>query len=423
MGRHRKDLSFIERDGTIYARIHRKDGSYVRRSTFISARDENKENKQWEWAAANLETIQNEALLEKDLKFETFAKDFYRGGSSYLQVRKDAGIDYKAASMDANQSYLDNHVLPAFKSKKLSEITIAHVDKWLSTLAHKKGKTGDVLSLSTRKHCLQVLNDVMSEAVRRGIIKDNPALHSVGFKSGVGKRKKEILTQEEFEKLFLEEDSLAKYWDGRLKYYVICFMAALVGSRQSELLGLQKKHIHENHFVIEQNFYRKYGITTTKTETSRRAVPLFVVVKPYLRKLLEENPYGDSPEAFVFYGESPTKPMNYSTIGVVYSEALNRLGIPRDKQKERRLTFHALRNFAITYMESLGIPNTVVRAIVGHKDEEMSNHYMSYNPDFFANMLKTVDGWLDTVKLGAEKTTADSPDESELAINNVGASI
>ena len=133
--------------------------------------------------------------------------------------------------------------------------------------------------------CLQVLNDVLNEAVRKKQLAENPAIRAIGIRTG-GKKKKQIMTQAEFRKLFFEPDSLEKYWGNKPRYYVISMMAAVTGARQSELLGLQHKHIHDDHFDIEQNHYRSYGITSTKTEASARQVPMFEAFKEHLQSLV-----------------------------------------------------------------------------------------------------------------------------------------
>ena len=155
----------------------------MRRSTFIYSNDQAKENLKWEWAARNFEAVQNEALTKTDMRFEEFAKDFYKADSAYLQVRTDTGIHYKRSSLDYKQGNLDNHVMPYFKAMKLSDIGVDEIDNWLSVLAQKASNNNkNTLSESTRKHCTEVLNNVMAEAVRKGIIKTNPVEHALKIK-------------------------------------------------------------------------------------------------------------------------------------------------------------------------------------------------------------------------------------------------
>ena len=107
-------------------------------STFIEVADRQRENKKIQWIADNYDLIKSESAAEKakarardQLLFRDIAKEFYADSSDYLKIRKDANISYKRSSMDANQSYLDNHVLPYFGEKRLSQITVTMVDEWL----------------------------------------------------------------------------------------------------------------------------------------------------------------------------------------------------------------------------------------------------------------------------------------------------
>ena len=77
--------------------------------------------------------------------------------------------------------------------------------------------------------------------------------------------------------------------------------------------------------------------------------------------------------------------MSYTTVNEMLADAYLKIGISKEDQKARVMTFHALRNFADTYLASLGISPIIIKAILGHKTQAMTEYYLQYNPDFFAD--------------------------------------
>jgi integrase len=347
-----------------------------------------------EWLSQNLERIQSEAPGIHSLTFYRFAHSFYLPDSEFVKLQNSSGNENKASTLATNQSYLENHVLPFFGDMKLKDISGKDIDDFLIELSRKKiGNKGRqrYLSASTRNHCLSVLKDILEFATKKRFIPSDPTQYAI-HKTVRQKQQKKVvlLSQDEIDKLFFHGDSLSVVWKGRTRYYTISLLAAFLGSRQSELLGLQLKHVFPDHYTIEQSFYRSYGISTPKTTKSSRHVPLTPFLYSKIKEQIDSIPFKKEASTFLFYGETPEMPMGYRHITTALSDALVRIGIPKIDQERRGLTFHSLRKQAITFLLSKGIPEHEVRAIMGHENIEMTDRYTHYEPEHFSKVIQTL---------------------------------
>ncbi|OQY39991.1 MAG: hypothetical protein B6226_00760 [Candidatus Cloacimonetes bacterium 4572_65] len=58
-----------------------------------------------------------------------------------------------------------------------------------------------------------------------------------------------------------------------------------------------------------------------------------------------------------------------------YKAALVKIGITEDERKSRGLTFHSYRHLANTRLRESGVSDAVIREIIGHKSEAMTENY------------------------------------------------
>jgi integrase len=72
---------------------------------------------------------------------------------------------------------------------------------------------------------------------------------------------------------------------------------------------------------------------------------------------------------------TPGKPLcnNFFREGVV--KELESIGITVSQQRKRNLTCHSLRHTYITLAELSGVPDVVIRALAGHKSEQVQRKY------------------------------------------------
>lgn len=256
------------------------------------------------------------------------------------------------------ESLLKNHIRPAFDPLDLYEVTGRRVDDWLQT----KEKAG--LSWSTRTDIRNLLSGIFAYAIKWKLYQDdNPiAAVSVGKKHLV--REKRKLTDDQTRRLMA-----ALPGDVRN----MCHVALFCTLRISEVLGIQEKHIDFTEGVIrvEQRFYRGDLSAATKTDRSRRSVPM-----GYLADEIRRLCFGD-PERFVFQVATRPKWGRKQAICRDDRDILQHFIRPAAKELGfywKGFGWHAFRREAITAISAeLGIGQAMT--LGGHSSADMSLAY------------------------------------------------
>ena len=96
----------------------------------------------------------------------------------------------------------------------------------------------------------------------------------------IGNRKEiEIITQDEFKKLFVE--NWAKVWENDRIAYTANKLAALTGMRAAEVMGLKGCYVFDEHIFLCMQYDNKYGYRPTKTK-DKCNIPLPASMLPIL---------------------------------------------------------------------------------------------------------------------------------------------
>ena len=163
-------------------------------------------------------------------------------------------------------------VYPAIGHLKVDKITSRHIQQFITDLAvnGKSLRDGKTLARKTVIHHLSFISDVMTFAIKLGMISDNPC-SSVIVPKGT-KKEKEIYTMEEVRRLF----ELAE--NAPMKYRTFLTLPVYSGFRRGEMLGLEWKDIDFDNNIISvhrtSNYTKAdgYYTDTTKTKTSQRSM-------------------------------------------------------------------------------------------------------------------------------------------------------
>ena len=83
--------------------------------------------------------------------------------------------------------------------------------------------------------------------------------------------------------------------------------------------------------------------------------------------------------------ERNDKPIPAHTLYMTFRKILDDLEIDR---KERGLTIHSLRNFYNSYLRSKNVPDSKIKAVIGHKDEDMTDWYTYWKPEMFPEVYQ-----------------------------------
>ena len=107
---------------------------------------------------------------DRRIRFCEYARDWWIWGKClYLSRKIDRGGKVTHRYADECRAKLKKHILPRFGARYLSDVTTLDVDRWVETLRSAG------LAASTVNQTLSVLSVMLKEAVRRGLLLDNPA--------------------------------------------------------------------------------------------------------------------------------------------------------------------------------------------------------------------------------------------------------
>jgi integrase len=187
-----------------------------------------------------------------------------------------------ASTREKYITYLDNHILPRWKDVRLAQMKTKDIQDWLFatfTSWYAMSDARNIMSaIFTKAQEWELLPDSFANPMRRV---------KVGKKFTM--RPDRILTEDETVRVLarLEEPNL-----------LVTETCITTGTRISEVLGLQRKHVdlEAGTIFIEQRFWRG-DLDAPKTRKSKRVLALGDLVARYKAKAAEE---GADPEKFVF---------------------------------------------------------------------------------------------------------------------------
>ncbi|MCK5153249.1 MAG: site-specific integrase [Spirochaetales bacterium] len=348
-----------------YARFYnQKSGEVIKtKSTGISCTG--KKGRKIE-AYKKAELILNE-LEEKNKSpyFIPYLEAFWTKNSPYVKSKRV--VEKNPLSnlyIEINVSVIKNHIKPykPFQKIRLSELKPGMIEDW-KLWALEKNKTG-TRRVNTSLNCMKV---AVRYSVSRGDILNNPfqSIRKVAYSP----REKGILNQKEVGKLINSKES-----DHRVKLAVL--LAVLCGMRRGEARGIRWKDIdRENGLLnVQNNYVDTEGAKGCKAGSDRQ-----VVLPEALNSLLDNvksiSPYTKPNHYILFSLNYEERPLSVDIIRKGFRRVLKGIGIDRDEQKERNLTFHGMRHTFVTLARMAGLSDITVQALAGHKTGTMMNHY------------------------------------------------
>ena len=377
MPRHAGPFQIVQRKGPdrkpmYYARFRAEDGTLLPwQTTGCTSKTAARA-----WAAQK--TKRGEGIIRRRFIFSGFAEGWWTENHDYVQGRIARGHHLTATYLVVMKGHLQNHVLPYFKDKRITQITPRNIEEWL--LALRRGK----LSPSTINHALRCLKVILKEATRQGLLARDPS----AFISGLAERPKErgILTATEIRALF-DEKKIGKIWSGDRKHYTLSLLAASTGLRMGELQALPVGAVHENYVTVSQSWERRTGIKQGTKTGAGRLVPLPKKTAEHLTALIESSSYQE-PADLVFWGQDRHTPLSPRMILAALYSALGKIGITAEEREERRLTFHSHRHFLNTALRTAKVPDPIVQKVTGHRTQEMTDHYSHFALEDFGDVVK-----------------------------------
>jgi integrase len=309
--------------------------------------------------------IKEGTLAAQDrMSFGTFALKWWTQECPYCEARIAEGTAITLGYRKVRHSYLDNQILPRFKDVELSKITTGMIETWKAKLL----KAGE-LSPSTINHALRTLKIMLGEAVRLGLLGSDPSKSVRQLRETPEERG--ILTLAEIRALF-DEAKIDTVWGGDYRHFALNMTAASCGLRLGEVLGLTAQHVHDDYLEIEQAWSQIDGLQDPKWH-KKRLVPLPSRTSAALKRVIAESS-NKGPCDLLFYGERRDFPIAHQVVLRRFYAALEAVGIDKKARMKRGIVFHSHRHGFNSYCRGK-VPDELLRAVVGHADERMTERY------------------------------------------------
>jgi integrase len=204
-------------------------------------------------------------------------------------------------------------------------------------------------------------------AFAEGMIPEDPTRGLIRFTGGESKR--DILTEAETVKLFSIK------WEDK-RAYAGALLAATGGLRAGEVRGIRKEDIGDLILTVNHSWSDFDGLKSTKTGEVRR-VPLLPQVRALLIELLEDSPFKELENPFVFYSEVPDKPLSDKVLLNNLKREIKKAGIDL---AGRAVVFHSFRHFYASRISEIMSAEEVMR-VTGHRSRAVFDSYASHIED------------------------------------------
>ncbi|MGH9171562.1 MAG: tyrosine-type recombinase/integrase [Acidimicrobiales bacterium] len=275
-----------------------------------------------------------------------------------------ASLSFSPSTVTVTSGYIDNAIVPALGSIPVAKLTATEIDRFYRKLLTVGGPRGPYKPASIRR-VHGILRRALSQGVRWGWLKDNPAVRASPPRVPV--RELRPPTPDEVARLF----RLAESTNPPLAMFIV--LAASTGARRGELVALRWPSIDlkngmlsiERGIVIADN---KLIEQSTKTHQNRN-----VSLDDVTLQLLEfhrERVSGIAAEcsttlvtdAFVL-SESPngSEPMRPDSVTRAFRTLCAKAGV-----KDVRL--HDLRHYVATQLLGQGVDVRTVAGRLGHRN-------------------------------------------------------
>ena len=277
-------------------------------------------------------------------------------------------------------------VLPSLGHLPVTQITAGMIDRTIDDWETRYGP-------STIKNAIAPLVRVLDEAVRDGLLMNNPAKN----------RAKRSLNRNAFRTQRPEDDSPRRHAIPDLatlnrlaaacgtvhqSYSDYVMLAALLAARSSEVSGLQAGDVQleKNLVAIRRQIFPGKGGLVTKATKSRkeRRVPILDPLRPVLERLTAGKEPGDQllvgPKGGVITTATLRDATNWDAL-------VADLGLPN-------LTRHGLRHTGATWMADAGVPLHVLREILGHASIETTRGYLHPDERHLASAAEQANAFL-----------------------------
>lgn len=283
------------------------------------------------------------------------------------------------------------HISPALGKKAVDHVTTAQVEKLAQDMLAKG------LAPKTVRNVMTFLHSIFEHAIHKKWATENPARHATR-----PKRRRQNDADPDLKYLTLEEldrvleaipDEVVHpdpaptrrgrggpgppvppdVWGPVVR--VIVLIAAITGLRQSELLGLRRRHVDwiAQRIRVRNAYVRgEHSGEGKSDESTRRSVPIADEAVDALKVWKERTAYW-APDDLVFCHPESGKELDRTKVTRKFKQAC------RDAEV-RVIRFHDLRHTFGTQMAAAGTPLRFIQEMLGHADAKTTQIYSHYQP-------------------------------------------
>lgn len=260
---------------------------------------------------------------------------------------------------------------------------------FLAQQGKSNGKGG--LSYKTVKNIRGVLSSAYEYAIENSYIKDNPVLKSrmPSFAHNIKSDVPEY-SAEQVRKLLL----FAKENDSHI--YIFLLLALYTGLRKGELLALTWDDVDYDKKLLRVNKSRTGSrkaittqITTPKTESSNRKIPLNDIVlealKAEKKRQEEYSAILGKSSSFIIRTVLGKPYVNLSAINRVVNRLTEKAGLPH-------CTIHGFRHSVASILDDNGVPIQDISVLLGHESVQTTERiYINRRKTAKAETIETLD--------------------------------
>jgi len=291
--------------------------------------------------------------------FIAFLSDFWDWEKSpYIKEkrRKNHGIHRKHCKQQGHSIIL--YWEPFFKGRFLGDIRATDIDAFINHIGEKN------LSASRKNGIIKAGTKPLRWAFSKGKIETDPTRGHLLF-SGDGKERL-VLSPTAATAAFRVE------WnDVRAK--LANMLSAVTGMRQGEILALRLQDLGTDCLYVRGAWGSVDGLKLPKNNKPRTVELPFPDILQGLIDLANRNPWGASPDSFVFWTEYKAGvPMQGQQFVKGLRAALVKSGFSKSEAGE--YVFHGWRHFYTTYLMGK-LEKKLLKSQTGHLTDEMLYHY------------------------------------------------
>jgi integrase len=322
-----------------------------------------------QWAIKRLTSNATPPLRKPKAKtFEEWAAPWWRFETCpYIREKIANGFNISKAYAESRRCYLDQHLVPEFGKRLLSELTPAMFrDYKMRLLSEGKYAPGTINKI------IGTARIMFSYSFTMGELETNPVAPVKELKETP--RERGTVTPDELARLF-GPAAKAHIWNGELRHYTLNLIAASTGLRLGECQALRVQDIDRSGFLsVRHSWDDRYGMNAPKWN-STRIVTLARPAREAIEDLLALCRWGDPlPEDVLFWGVDRVTPLTKTSILKQFKAALSRIGITEEKRAQRNLVFHSWRHGFNSYLRGK-VPDEQLHRVTGHRSEAMTDRY------------------------------------------------